>query len=91
MVNGIITVLKQRVEEGEWFYSEVRGIPLGISLPAMKSTPVTTIASHLTIESGCLKQALQRAERALVLIPSRSKTGQIHRWKGKLKHHLELQ
>lgn len=76
MVNGVITLLRQRVEDGELFYYEVRGIPFGISLPAMKSTPVATIAGHLTMESGCLKWALQRAERALVLISSRSKTNQ---------------
>lgn len=36
-VNRIITALKQRVEEGEWFYYEVRDIPFGSSLPDMKS------------------------------------------------------
>lgn len=53
------------------FHYEVRNVPFGTSAPATESTPVA-IADHLAIESGCPKQALQRAERALVLISSRS-------------------
>ncbi|RMC07104.1 hypothetical protein DUI87_16560 [Hirundo rustica rustica] len=45
LVNGIITVLIQHKEE--LLHYEVRGVPFGISLPAMESTPVTTIADHL--------------------------------------------